>query len=168
MSANKAAAQPWHSQKAPRPPPALATPLDEQWGCSPCTPHGLVGTQGDGEPPGIPLEMLDLCRGSRVWGSPAPGKKEGKQEERWGGRKCLFQCCHSKQSAPGNFASSVFALNSCFPTIHTDFGGPQHQSRCLQLSAVPAELGQEGQMNPSALIPVATNSHTHPQGSRSG
>lgn len=30
-------------------------------------------------PPGIPLEMLDLCRGSGTWGSPNPGKKEGER-----------------------------------------------------------------------------------------
>lgn len=83
-----------------------------------------VGTQGGVGAPWHPLEMLDVCRGRRMWGSPAPGKKEGKQGEQQGGRKCLFQDCHSKQSAPGNFASSVFALNSCFPTVHTDFGGP--------------------------------------------
>lgn len=104
-------------------------------GDSPCTPHRLW------EPPGIPLEMLDPCRGSGMWGSPAPGKKEGEPGERRGGRKCLFQCCLSKQSAPGSFASCVFALNSCFPTTDTDFGGPQAQSRCLELPAMPAGAG---------------------------
>lgn len=83
--------------------------------------------------------------------------------------KCL-------QEALLRATSSVFALNSCFPTHRTDFGGP----RCREKVPVPGGRGagdaggmrvgwgQEGWIRPSALVLVAMNSRAHQQESRSG
>lgn len=135
MSANKAAAQPRHSQNTPASPPAPATPLGERWGAHPAHPIGGRDPGWCGSPLALPWRCW-MCAGGAGHGAPLLLERRGVGELE--GRKCLFQCCHSKQSAPGNFASSVFALSSCFPTIHTGFGGAQHQGWCL---AFPAGAG---------------------------
>lgn len=137
MSANKAAAQPPGIHKT-LPHPLL--PLPPPWvsdGVLTLHTPSVVGTQdGVGAPWHRPGDA-GCVQGERDMGL-LHSWKEGRGVGELEGRKCLFQCCHSKQSAPGNFASSVFALSSCFPTIHTDFGGAQHQGWCL---AFPAGAG---------------------------